>query len=319
MNRKSRDGFTLIELLVVIAIIAILIALLLPAVQQAREAARRSQCKNSLKQLGLALHNYHETHSIFPTGIFLSQAYSSTGGNGFRGSGWFHQILPFIDQAPLYTALAPGMSASTKFGADNEAYRAPDALRRTKVSTLMCPSDPTAGVILGPSHADGFRGSYVMCSGAETLGTYQGTAYYAPKSGVFGIQSSTRIRDITDGLSNTSMGSEGLARRAGEEYGTAGQYWTGGWGGGLFNAAQLPNSSVGDRIHTCLVTTDLIAPCTTIGGTGTEAGVYSRSMHTGGSHLLLCDGAVRFVSNNIFGDIWRGLATRSGGEIPGEY
>jgi len=276
-GKRSPRAFTLIELLVVIAIIAVLIALLLPAVQQAREAARRSQCKNNLKQIGLALHNYHDTHQVFPCGVFTG-VYSSTGGRGARGSGWFHQSLPYIDQSAVYAGISPMMAAGAVVGGDNEIYRAPEALRRNKVAVFMCPSDPNAGSIMGPSHADGFQGNYVVCAGSLSMGTY-GTAFEGPKDGLFFFQSATRIRDVTDGSSMTMMGSEGLSRGSGLEYGGAGQYWNGFWGGPFFTAAQNPNTTVADRIHTCLTTTNLRAPCVSIGGTGTTAGVYARSMH----------------------------------------
>jgi len=314
---SSRRGFTLIELLVVIAIIAILIALLLPAVQQAREAARRTQCKNNLKQIGLALHNYHDTHSVFPCGVFAGLDYSATGGRGMRGSGWFHQILPYIDQAGVYNGLAPMMSSGPPVGNDNEIYRAPQELRRMRHPAFMCPSDPNSGSIIGPAHADGFQGNYVMCMGSTTLPTYG--AHTTPLNGLFFFQSATRIRDCTDGTSNTMMGSEGLSRGSGLEYGGAGQYWNGYWGGPLFSAAQNPNTPVADRIHTCRTTTYPHAPCVTVGGTGTTPGVYARSMHEGGVHVLMGDGATRFVSENIALVTWQGLATRSNGEVIGEF
>ncbi len=317
------EGFTLIELLVVIAIIAVLIALLLPAVQQAREAARRTQCRNHLKQIGLALHNYHDTHSIFPSGVYIHGPYVNTGGNGMRGSGWFHQILPYIDDSAAYASLAPMMEYGARVGNDNEIYRAPEALRRRRVPTLMCPSDPNAGSLMGPSHADGFQGSYAMCLGSTNLGTYGTTVapgtHFDRKNGMFYFSSNTRLRDCTDGTSNTSMGSEGISRGPGLEYGGIGQYWNGNWGGPLFSALYSPNTLVADRIHTCLTTTHPRAPCTTIGGTGTNAGCYARSYHAGGVHLLLADGAVRFVSENIALITWQSLATRSGSEVVGEF
>ncbi|AMV19074.1 DUF1559 domain-containing protein [Planctomyces sp. SH-PL14] len=317
--RLSRRGFTLIELLVVIAIIAVLVAILLPAVQQAREAARQTQCKNNLKQIGVAMHSYHETFDVFPCGIFAGLDYSSTGGRGARGSGWFHQTLPYIDQRNIYLQLGQMMSAGTPVGGDNEIYRAPEALRRLKVASFMCPSDPNSGSIIGPSHADGFKGSYVMCSGSTTLGTYGAASHVGPQNGMFYFQSATRIRDVVDGTSNTMMGSEGLSRGSGLEYGGAGQYWNGYWGGPVFNAAQNPNSSVAERVHTCLTTTYALAPCVTVGGTGTDAGVHARSMHEGGVNVLLADGATRFVSENIDLSLWKGIATRAGQERIGDF
>ncbi|MCB1129315.1 MAG: DUF1559 domain-containing protein, partial [Verrucomicrobiae bacterium] len=125
MHHANRRGFTLIELLVVIAIIAILIALLLPAVQQAREAARRTECKNKLKQLGLALHNYHDTFRAFPAAFYRGTTTSP-------GWGWGTMILPYIDQAPLYNQWV--MTVSYDNGQNQTA-------RRTKLAAYKCPSD----------------------------------------------------------------------------------------------------------------------------------------------------------------------------------
>ena len=211
------------------------------------------------------------------------------------------------------------MASGAVVGGDNEIYRAPQDLRRNKVAVFMCPSDPNAGSIIGPSHADGFQGNYVMCLGSASLGTYGSAGHVGPQNGMFFFQSATRIRDVTDGTSMTVMGSEGLSRGSGLEYGGAGQYWNGFWGGPFFNASQNPNTTVADRIHTCLTTTNPRVPCVTIGGTGTTAGVYARSMHVGGFHALMSDGAIRFVSDNIAFTIWQGLATRMGGEVLGEF
>ena len=144
--RRQRRGFTLIELLVVIAIIAVLISLLLPAVQQAREAARRSQCKNNLKQLGLALHNYHDTYSVFPPGALAL----STTGVAYKpgdtepsrtavvgGWGWTVFVLPFIDQGPLYNSLAPN---------GNNFPSAPTTLTKTILPVFLCPSDASGSI-----------------------------------------------------------------------------------------------------------------------------------------------------------------------------
>ncbi len=318
-SRSAVRGFTLIELLVVIAIIAVLVAILLPAVQSAREAARQTQCKNNLKQIGVAIHSYHETFFVFPCGIFAGLDYSSTGGRGARGSGWFQQTLPYIDQTSVYAQLAPLMASGTPVGGDNEIYRAPEALRRMKIPTFMCPTDVNSGSLIGPSHADGFKGSYVMCSGSTTLGTYGSAGHVGPQDGMFFFQSSTRMRDVADGTSNTLMGSEGLSRGPGLEYGGAGQYWNGYWGGPLFNASQTPNTTVAERIHTCLSTTYRAAPCVTVGGTGTDAGVFARSMHVGGVNVLVADGAIKFVTENIDLALWKGLATRSNSERVGDF
>ncbi len=169
---RPQRGFTLIELLVVIAIIAILIALLLPAVQQAREAARRSQCKNNLKQLGLAMHNYHDTHRVFPPAAALPS------GVTVDRYAWSVFLLPFADQAPLYNAIAPNGSAVPSATANSNRLR-------TVLSVYKCPSD--VGSPINPNFSNygssNYPVSWQMCSD----------------------NSRTKMRDVTDGTSNTVL------------------------------------------------------------------------------------------------------------------
>lgn len=311
-----RPGFTLIELLVVIAIIAILIALLLPAVQQAREAARRSTCRNNLKQIGLAMHNYHDAHSVLPTGAFHLD-YSSTGANGLRGSCWMHHILPFVDQAPFYNQhLAPRMSSNNPFSDDNEIYRV--AGRFTPFSVFACPSDPSMGAITN----NGWMGNYIASAGSTDFGTY-GSGHGEDMNGVLYHQSRTRIADIVDGTSNTMMASEGIIRggrsNPHNNWGNPADYWNTGWAGIYFSALEPPNTPLSDRVHTCRSTSWPLSPCTSISGSGANARNFARSMHPGGVHVLFCDGAVRFISSNIDTVTFRALATRMGHEVIGEF
>ncbi|MFK7777241.1 MAG: DUF1559 domain-containing protein, partial [Gimesia sp.] len=204
--RIQKRGFTLIELLVVIAIIAILIALLLPAVQQAREAARRSTCKNSLKQIGLALHNYLDTHSTFPPGITRANQHPYAGVSGWNTGKvlWSAFILPYMDQGPLYNKIDFSMPDPGK-NANNADVRS------VKLSIYRCPSDPgTTGSSIGPSN-------YTACVGNSPLGSVSGggSSYQNNGTSVFFTDSKTKIRDITDGTSNTMMISELLV---GSEY-----------------------------------------------------------------------------------------------------
>ena len=144
MSVAKRFGFTLIELLVVIAIIAILVALLLPAVQQAREAARRSSCKNNLKQLGLALHNYHDTHGVFPAGYYAGDHPSVADGEGDGRDaryGWGSMILPFLEQAPLYDKMQVGDRLLSQNVNDPTVL----ADMQTPISAFRCPSDVAPG------------------------------------------------------------------------------------------------------------------------------------------------------------------------------
>ncbi len=207
MERKRRRGFTLIELLVVIAIIAILIALLLPAVQQAREAARRSTCKNNLKQMGLALHNYHETNKMFPIGHLYRGNFDNITNNAFGGSGfaWSYSILPFIDQGPLYEQFIPERSIGT----------APNiTLAQTFIPIFSCPSDdkPTnrdrrAIAQAATTSYKGAGGSYDQFQG----GIPGANANKLRHNGVFDRDNRgepTDEADIKDGTTNTFMVAE---------------------------------------------------------------------------------------------------------------
>lgn len=194
MPKRAKKGFTLIELLVVIAIIAILIALLLPAVQQAREAARRSTCKNALKQLGLALHNYHETHRTLPPGSVASSTALYPTGNPTWLS-WNYMILPFFDQAPLYKKV----NSKEKYSDSNSGNA---ALMAAILTEVRCPSD--AGPDRSITGADG--GAFEMAlsnyAGSFGVGMPDKDAHPLYVQGVFGVNTKVRFRDIKDGLSN---------------------------------------------------------------------------------------------------------------------
>jgi len=323
-NRVRSRGFTLIELLVVIAIIAVLIALLLPAVQQAREAARRSQCKNNLKQLGLAMHNYHDTHSVFPPGMFnYIQSLSPASGSfpedpaqGHRRT-WMHMILPFIDQAPLYNTISPLFSTTT------EAMNYPS--RWTVVPMLVCPSDPNSPKVItagatSPTAANsqGFSGNYVLCGGSKLWGN-AGTRTHSDGSainGMFGPITNTRMRDVVDGTSNTLLASEILLVPDTTVHDIRGRYYNGAGMGALFLAVNPPNTSVGDQLQHCIGTSTK-TPCQTLSVNGNQ--IAARSLHTGGVHVVLGDGSVRFLSENISMLTYQSLATKGGGDMISEY
>jgi len=308
--RRRQAGFTLIELLVVIAIIAVLIALLLPAVQQAREAARRSQCKNNLKQIGLALHNYHDTHNVFPYGWMHGNIDSSGPpyGTYHERETWFHQLLPYIDQGPMYNQYSADPSEFVHF--ISAAYK------NAVVPVTLCPSDPgTPGTaqstVLRP------MGNYVVCAGNETTLDNVGNL-----NGMFSMNSRTNLRDVTDGTSNTIMAAEvvGRAQEAtGTYWGCPGCYWLGGaWGEFGFTTREPPNTSIADRSYLCRTENDPQAPCTSVGGTDPHTN-YARSKHVGGVHCLLADGAVRFVSDNINRVTFQNLGSMSDGQVIGEF
>ncbi len=339
--RRVRSGFTLIELLVVIAIIAILIALLLPAVQQAREAARRTQCRNNLKQLGLALHNYHSTYNIYPnlSSPKPNASNPSWGLLPWEGFSAHTMLLPYMDQAPLYNTLDFNLSLS----------QAPNlAGAQKKLTGLVCPSD------VDYSNVNVWNGgggnNYVACTGPN--------ASYQPdrsvQNGHFNTEIPVRIGSITDGTSNVIAFSErshgdsinatfmingdvGTSNDRGgmdgamntvsfpsdsqvagwintycpppasSHYSTIGETWmrpANGWTN--FNTMQSPNSKRPD--------------CTAGGGLSDGRGIISaRSKHTGGVHTLLGDGAVKFVSDNVDLLTWQRAGAINDGATLGEW
>lgn len=285
--KKLRRGFTLIELLVVIAIIAIMVALLLPAVQQAREAARRSSCKNNLKQVGLALHNYHDTHNVFPPAF----ARSNPAGDG-RGWGWGVMILPFIEQGALYDALSPNTSPfPTDVSVDPGMSQR--VLMQTIIPTYRCPSDVGSPINnqrgnFGTSNYSGVWGSHV------DAGTHTGAG-----NGCMFYNSRINFRDITDGTSNVIMVGERAFNNLpwrGAIYGGVHDVLGAGWASvmrGVYDSAAY-------RIN------------------GTDVWTYS-SLHKGGAHFVLGDGSVRFLSENMSGANWQIIAQRASGQVLGEF
>ena len=302
-TQRHQTGFTLIELLVVIAIIAILIALLLPAVQQAREAARRTQCKNNLKQIGLAMHNYHDIHRTFPQGA--SATWWVEGGvgdtnvdNSREAWGWSAAILPLIDQAPLFEQLGVNDRRLDQALASAGGNAAALDLLFPALTAYLCPSD-TTGPKLKPAmirnHFDGDGGpsggtwrppatNYIGNIGIAAVGIPDDLGDRRPR-GVFYNGSKVKIRDITDGTSNTIMVGER------DEAGGAGS-WIGNRnpdGNGLHGSDYVLGSAwpvINDPV-----------PAIYRRGTGFS------SRHTGGAQFLMCDGAVRFISENIDHDL----------------
>lgn len=324
-----KRAFTLIELLVVIAIIAILIALLLPAVQQAREAARRTQCKNNLKQLALALHNYHDTFSLFPPGTVnpLGDDPNGRNGNGTPGIGgpWICFLFPQLEQTAQYASFSKIVAERPEvvdwFG--NTAYTVQGVTVGSKQwSAMSCPSHPTNDEQLangtGMEHLA--RGNYVACYGKAGYGRVHTNS--ATEGGVFGNNSKFSMRDITDGTSNTIALSE-LKYRLASATGPSRQDTRGTWaygvmGGNIFSTRTGPNSTTPDGPWGCRNYPAEGMPCIQIGSPYTEMYSAARSYHIGGVQGGLADGSVRFFSENVDLLLWQAIGTRGGGEVQGE-
>lgn len=299
-NRSSHAGFTLIELLVVIAIIAILVALLLPAVQQAREAARRSQCKNNMKQMGLALHNYHDSHNSFPIGSQYAQR-----------ANWRVSLLPLIDQANVFNNLNLGVSFSSSANNINR-----DTLTSKQFSIYQCPSsslDPFPTVTGNGSgtynntvpmlahHYVGVSGAYV--TDWTPADSFVSTSYgYIADNGLLVPFRIRRLSDCTDGASNTIIVAEQSGTIGTSKFDIRSSYY-GGWCGGSSHPGPLLTMSDTNPGHWANSVSTLRyrpnSPTVTTGSNVTYgANTLWTSFHTGGVHTLLGDGSVRFASDN---------------------
>ncbi len=310
----------MIELLVVIAIIAILIALLLPAVQQAREAARRSTCKNNLKQLGLAMHNYHDTHRTFPPGAVWYGIGSApeNGRDANWGTTWVVQVLPFMDQANLYN------NYNMSLNARSVNANSTSSVLQAKIPSLICPSQPGVDRSNLTQDFNGFsKITYAASVGAGS--TLTRTDYTNPnRRGFFSAvaQNGAKIRDVTDGSSNSIMLSEIVVSiSTGDDKGA--------WGwctGALFsgrnnNGILTPNAKVYDATpYSSNNTSDNnFNRRNNPDRTGTLSGQAARSFHVGGVHATMGDGAVRFLSENIDQNTYLNLLSISDGNVIGEF
>ncbi len=303
MKRHVRRGFTLIELLVVIAIIAILIALLLPAIQQAREAARRTECKNNLKQIGIALHNYHDKHKQFPPGHVLVGAI-----DGVKYS-WVVALLSEVEQGALFDQYMQEMAG----GANNWWHPAHQPSKEIELNSFVCPSDVTSQNFNQPWGGFGFRGNYAGNQGLGSVNRVDDLAdplATLTEKGVFYYNSRTRIRDVTDGTSNTAGISE--IRRVADADDCRGGLFSEG-GSNMYSHDNTPNTAVDDVIDRCVDRPDQGLPCTGVGPNAAHR-LTARSLHTGGAQVLLVDGSARFIPDSISAATWRGLGTIQGNE-----
>jgi prepilin-type N-terminal cleavage/methylation domain-containing protein/prepilin-type processing-associated H-X9-DG protein len=306
MHSRKPFGFTLVELLVVITIIGILIALLLPAVQAAREAARRMQCSNNLKQVGLAVHNYAFSLNSLPTGAFLS------GGNGAYG--------------PEHTALVvllPYMEQTNLTGIYNFNLRVYDSANRPAVATSVaaynCPSDDASGKI---ASASGFArsnvvvsfGSAGMCrSGACCPNPFPATD--AVTDGAFQFDQARTLNEFTDGTSNTTMASEVLTGASADSRGQ----WARLLHGSNYEHFDTPNSSVPDVMYPTTCSPEPDKPCVE---ETSLSGLYqlhnaARSRHPGGVNVAFVDGHITFIPDVVDLAVWRALGARNDGKVVG--
>ncbi|WP_339906949.1 DUF1559 domain-containing protein [Symmachiella dynata] len=298
-TRKSFKGFTLIELLVVIAIIAILIALLLPAVQQAREAARRTQCRNNLKQIGLALHNYHDTSLTFPPGTLF----------GDDDFGWAAFILPGLDQGNLYKQI--DFSNDDEVVGENKPILLQPGVTDTVLAVYTCPSSTlrTHSFLQVGARAPFDLGGHAKNDYSACLGSGGGSI-----TGMFGKikdnNSPTRIKHVIDGTSNTICVGEGNTADARAVT-------------GLPTGTPGPNDNVKD-FPVWIGTNDQhqnVVKETQVGKTPNGIGCDDcfASQHTGGVFFLFADGSVHFLSENIDGQTYSDLGDKADGNVVGEF
>jgi prepilin-type N-terminal cleavage/methylation domain-containing protein/prepilin-type processing-associated H-X9-DG protein len=275
-HRRQKRGLTLIELLVVLGLIGILIALVLPAIQQARESARRMQCKNNLKQIGAALHNYHDAHNLFPPGWIAP-----------GGWAWSTYLLPFLEQQPLYNSLYVG---------DNYP---PDPGTRNDVSLkiYICPSDRAGSRnrYYAPNSSKGYMKSNYP--GIHAFNDRISNDIYNADRGIFGMASSVSMKGIIDGSSNTFL----VGERQMSSRGFTGAIWMRAvhtTEDVLFGAAVVGTCGKKVRINDYR-----------------SRVIGFSSMHPGGAQFLMADGAVRFISEELENTTYQNLADKDDGNV----
>ncbi len=316
MPRSPRPAFTLIELLVVIAIIAVLIGLLLPAVQKVRAAAARLQCQNNLKQIGLALHSYHDANEHFPQNTWRVTVYPQS-----IRSNWAWHIMPYIEQDNLYRSINMNIALG-----GNSWQAVNGAAFRTVVKTYQCPSD-VGGVVTGVHYRGDAIANYAGCWSPDgtiversvtppaTHGDLFGTNAArnpATRIALFNINVKRSIANVTDGMSNTVVVSE-----------VVGGDFRGIWShehGVAYTHHYTPNSATPDAswsLDGCLNRRN--APCDgrALGNGLLE--ISARSNHTGGVNTLLGDGSVRFVPNTVSLQVWQSVASINAGEVLADW
>ncbi|MEO6808861.1 MAG: DUF1559 domain-containing protein [Isosphaeraceae bacterium] len=322
-RRGSSPGFTLIELLVVIAIIGVLIALLLPAVQAAREAARRSQCVNNMKQIGLALFNYESALGSFPPAKIYSCSTTSTsndpGGLGqVLNTTGFTMILNFMEQQPLYNAYNFSLPASnainsgvnTNLVGGATSFMANTTVVGTMVSTYLCPDMtkpvPTTTASGAYAQVNGMRGGYLFCASQyyDAYGNNYGSFLAKPDIAIFsGNDNATQLSAVKDGTSNTCLVGESSQDKTSTSYGP----W---WGSGVWTSVHgrvLPINST-----SLLYGTPNGKP---VANNKKSYAWQMGSLHPGGLNMLFADGSVKFIKDTINPVTWFSIQTMRGGEV----
>jgi len=322
-SSSDRRGFTLVELLVVIAIIAMLVTLLLPAVQAAREAARRTQSINNLRQVTLALINHHDANGHFPHGNYNYIDSTGSTPDPYNGSQdrrcWFHDILPYVEETALYADFQrhmedPKESALGYVGAG------------TVVPAFMCASDPVNpklhtfwGGTGANTESQGFSGNYVGNAGDEYFNPDQingvkisSTISSSKLNGILFAISKTRIAQITDGTSKTALVGEIILTPDIDSHDIRGRYYNPAHGGVLFTTHIPPNTSVPDRFNWCSKSPMPQTPCV---WSGENMFLSMRSWHPGGANMAMADGSVRFVENGVDAEAYKAAGSRNGEEV----
>jgi prepilin-type N-terminal cleavage/methylation domain-containing protein/prepilin-type processing-associated H-X9-DG protein len=317
-SRSRRHGFTLIELLVVIAIIGILIALLLPAVQKVREAANRMKCQGNIRQIAIAMHNYHDSFGVLPPQVAKNL-------NSCCYGTWQMAILPYVEQDnlwKLYVNYGNELLTGQKYDHNENLY-----VTSTRLALFMCPSDMPAAaktVTYNGNHYPIVNNNYLVNVGnidyAQGHDNMDQVTDLPPGlqflGAPFARTAQFRITDITDGSSSTLMVAEVKQGQGGDYRGNS--WWAEGSG---FTVFRTPNSAQWDYMtEACVDTTQnpLNSPCRIVSDANIEI-FGARSRHTGGVNVALCDGSCRFVNDSVSWAVWQALGTAHGGEVVGEY
>ena len=316
-SRSRRRGFTLIELLVVIAIIGVLISLLLPAVQKVREAANRMKCAANLRQIGLAMQNYHDSFGILPPQV-------ANNANVCCYGTWQMAILTYVEQDNLWRIY---VNYGNNLGTNQRYDQAENLLvTSTRLSLFTCPSDTPAAAKTVEYNGQAYpvvNHNYLVNVG--NIDYAQGVDHPLPPDvppdlqflgAPFSRKKQYRLTDITDGTSNTLMAAEVRQGQGGDYRGNA--WWAEGSG---FTVFRTPNSPLPDYMtQNCVDTSQnpLNGPCQLFHDANIEI-FAARSRHPGGVNVVLCDGSARFVNNNVSWQIWQALGTSHGNEVVGDY